>query len=248
MPPKSAERVDAPLTAKSPDFERARRLALPVVLGVMVLVAFTPLRFLLSIFFAMWLHEFGHAATAWLCGSMAVPLPWVTFGGESRSVAFVALEVAALGAWGFFKRAHLPVVAGLGVLLIIGVLLPVRTVQMLVTFGGDGGALVLGTVLMLSVFLPDDARLSRGGLRWGFLTIGAGAFATVLATWVDARRDPGEIPFGSIEGVGLSDASKLVEVYGWSERALINRYLGLAAACVLVLVIVNFLRVRRRVS
>jgi len=227
-------------------FALARRVAMPLVLGGMLLLAFTPLRFLLTLCSAMWLHELGHAMTAWFCGSVAIPLPWVTYGGETRSASLVVLEFFALGAWGWFRRAHLPLVGALAALLLLGVVVSERTMQMWMVFGGDGGALVLGTVLMLSVFLPDHVRLSRGGLRWGFLGLGAASFAATFATWFDARRDPGTIPFGHIDGVGLSDPSKLVDVYGWTERALVNRYLGLAGACLAVLALAQLVAFRAR--
>ncbi len=241
-PPAPATPMEVP---SNPGFARARRFALPIALGVMLLVAFTPLRFLLGLFFAMWLHELGHATTAWLCGSFAVPIPWMTFGGHERDFPFIGLELAGLGAWGFFRRAHLKWVLGIGALLLVGLLLPVRTMETLVVFGGDGGALVWSTLLMLTVHLPDGARLSRGGLRWGFLTIGAGAFAAVFAQWLSAWRDVAEIPFGSIEGVGLSDASRLVDVYGWSEHRLVTSYLALAGICLVVLVVAQVLALRR---
>jgi hypothetical protein len=250
MPP-PVERITASrLAARAaerptePSFSRARRLALPVVLIGLLLLAYTPVRMALALFFAMWLHELGHAATAWLCGSVAMPLPWVTYGGEERSFFFIALEFAGLAAWGFFRRDHRPIVAVLGVLLLLGVLVPARTMRMLVVFGGDGGAMVLGTLLMLTVFLPDHWRLSKGGLRWGFLVIGAGAFAGVFQPWLAAWRDPDEIPFGHIEGVGLSDPSKLVDQFGWSEPQLVHRYLALGFTCLAVLLVAQVLAAR----
>ena len=244
LPPPSPA-VAQPVPAIDVPFGQARRFALPLVLGVMLLVAWTPARFVLQLFFAMWLHELGHAATAWLCGAFAVPLSWVTLGGSERSAVFIALELAGLGAWGFFRRAHLPLVGTLGALLLAGLLLPARAMETLVIFGGDGGALVLGTLLMLTVFLPDDARLSRGGLRWGFLVIGAGGFSAVLVQWLRAWRDADEIPFGRIEGVGLSDPSRLVDGAGWGAHQLVMRYLGLGLACLAVLLAAQVLAARK---
>jgi hypothetical protein len=252
MPPRVEAPAEAPSGAlrelqlpSARTFDRARRIALPLMLGGMVLLAFTPFRFVLQLFFAMWLHEFGHAVTSWFCGSVAVPLPWVTYGGETRSVSFIAIELLALGVWGHFKRSYLPLVITLGVLLLLGVAVSERTMQIMVVFGGDGGALVLGTLFMLTVFLPDEHRLSKGALRWGFLGIGAASFAVTLAVWVEAWRDPDNVPFGHIEGVGLSDPSKLVDVYGWSEPQLVHRYLGLAGVCLAVLVLAQVLALTR---
>lgn len=217
---------------------RARALAVPVTLAVMGLLAFTGFgQTVLRLFFGMWLHELGHAAAAWVCGITAVPLPWVTMQGEGRSGFFIALEVAGLGAlawraWtGDGARALVPgPAAALGALL-LGVLVPLHKATAFIVFSGDGGALVFGAALMALSTVPDESRLSRGGLRWGYLVIGAGAFADVVHQWFAAWRDVAELPFGRIEGVGLSDATRLVDEHGWSEAGLVRAYLVLGLVC-----------------
>lgn len=219
------------------DTRRARAWAVPVALGAMGLLALTgPGAFLVRVFFGMWLHELGHALASWLCGVVAVPLPWVTLGGQARSPLFGLLLFGALGALGWKQRRLVPLCAGLAVLLGLGWLLPFRHATTFIVFAGDGGALVLGTALLVgAVWLPDDARLSRGGLRWGYLVIGAGAFMDAFVTWVRAWRDFAELPFGRSESSGASDALRLVDVSGWSEAGLVRSYLALAIACLAVL-------------
>jgi hypothetical protein len=236
-------RVDTLDDDAAPTMARARLLALPGVLALSIVISLTGFgRMVTGVFFAMWLHELGHAVTSWFTGVMAVPLPWMTMSSGERSVLFVLLEFGALGFWAFRRRqaadgdwraAWLP--CALGVLLVIGLVVPLNTMQMIGVFAGDAGALVFGTLLMLTVFLPDDARLSRGGLRWGFLVIGAAAYANVATAWFSAWRDPAEIPFGRIEGVGLSDPTRLVETWGWSEHRVVVSYLVVSALCVVVL-------------
>jgi hypothetical protein len=125
--------------------------------------------------------------------------------------------------------------AALALVVLGGTLVPPQQARALIVFGGGAGALVLGTALMASFFAPEDSVFRRGAVRWGLLVIGAAGFCDAAATWFAARRDPGEIPFGQNEGVGLSDPSVLVEVHGWSERALISRYVSLAGLCLLAL-------------
>src|SRR5580765_7087989 len=48
----------------------------------------------------MWVHESGHAATAWLCGYMAWPGPWFTPVGTERSPLFTVLLVGLLACGG----------------------------------------------------------------------------------------------------------------------------------------------------
>ena len=120
--------------------------------------------------------------------------------------------------------------------------------KQLVVFMGDGGCLVLGTLLMLTVYAPEESALKRGWLRWGFLVIGAGAFADAFAQWWASRTDVDRIPFGMNEGAGLSDPSVLSETYGWSTEQIVGRYVALGCVCLFALAgvyVISMLRVRR---
>lgn len=218
-----------------PDTTRARALAVPLALAVAGVLAFTgPGGFLLRIFFGMWLHELGHALASWCCGVFAVPLPWLTLGSNSRSPFFIVLLFGALGGlWYRFRWRLLAVPAGV---LLVGLLVPFRHVTTFIVFSGDGGSLVLGTLLMLgAMLLPEESPLARGALRWGYVVIGAGAFMDAFVTWVKSWRDVAELPFGRSEASGLSDALRLVDESGWSETALVRSYLVLGLCCLLVL-------------
>ena len=198
---------------------------------------------LLRIFLSMWIHELGHALTAWLTGFVAVPGPWATFIAEVRSPVFSLLVAAGFGALAFrgWRHKHRPtLIAGLVLLGLQGVgTLIVRPgmARSFITFGGDGGCLVLGTLLMSTLYAGRDSSLHKGWLRWGFLVIGAAAFTDAFKTWWSARSDFGAIPFGRIEGVGLSDPARLTEWFGWSVNTMISRYMGLAWVCLAVLAV-----------
>jgi len=56
-----------------------------------------------------------------------------------------------------------------------------------ILWSGDGGCMLLGTLLMLSFYARASSSLRKGWLRWGFLVIGAAAFADAFATWWAAR-------------------------------------------------------------
>lgn len=220
---------------------RLRTWAVPVALLVALLLVSTgPGHFVVRVFLSMWVHEIGHAATAWLCGFPAFPGPWLTPMAQSRSalfgfVVFAALAFALYRAWAAERRR---LSAVLGALLLLQLLctlaLPVSRAKALVVFMGDGGCLVLGTLLMLGVYAPEDSALKRGWLRWGFLAIGAAAFADAFAQWWGARTDFDRIPFGMNEGVGLSDPSVLSETYRWSTDQIVGRYVMLGCVCLLV--------------
>ena len=189
---------------------------------------------------AMWVHESGHAAAAWLCGYLAWPGPWFTPVGTQRSPTFTVLLVGGL-AYGVYRAWQLErwfwVTASAGTLLLVlfcTLILRPGTAQQLIVFGGDGGGLVLGTMLMLTVYARDEHPIRRDHLRWGLLVIGALAFMDVYAVWSGPIN---RLPFGENEN-GLSDPSVLTERYGWSLITLVNRYSQLAHACLALLVVV----------
>lgn len=222
------------------------RFAVPIALVVMVLLVQTSFGgFVTRLCFAMPLHELGHALASWLTGAWAIPLLWFTPMGDTRSGFVVVLELAALGAWAAYSRRHArplwPVIT-VAAMFGVGLLLSSPARLAFVTFAGDGGALLLGTLLMAAFLLPDGLRVTRGGLRWGYLVIGAGAYANVASEWFASWRDRTNIAFGRIEGVGLSDASKLVDVYGWTDRRLVYSYVALSVVCALALMVVVFMR------
>jgi hypothetical protein len=186
------------------------------------------------IFLGMWIHELGHALTAWFTGFFAFPGPWKTIVGDERSwsVRFVlgALLVSLIVLGVHFSRRWWIGVGGtlLAVFVVGAFVVSTETAQMGISFGGDAGNLVLGPALMLVGQLPADHPIKRRWLHWGFLVIGAFAFCDVAHQWARANDDLAEIPFGRIDGVGLSDASVLVERYGWSELTLVDRYVTLS--------------------
>ena len=229
----SLQDIDAPSDARK-EFNY-RLLALPLALLLARLIAGTSVRVAVGML-AMVLHESGHAITAWLTGRWAVPLLWVTMHGETRSWSVVLILMSAIVFGGFLawkaQRWGWLCIAG-AVLLLQLIFLSAPNPVALIVFGGDGGAMVLATILMATFYAPRDSALYKSwGLRWGLLTVGALTFMLVYRMWSGPYED---IPFGEIEGVNLSDPSLLTEVYGWSVKQLIDRYLHLAAVCFVAL-------------
>lgn len=220
---------------------RLRLWAIPVALLLSFLLVRTgPGHFLLRTFLSMWVHEIGHAATAWLCGYLAFPGPWFTPMASQRSLLFELLVLGALGYGVVWARgADRPALArtfiAVAVLqLALSSLLGAARARQLILFMGDGGCLVLGSLLMLSMYAPRDGAIRKGWLRWGFLVIGAAAFADAFEQWWSARTNPDRIPFGMNEGGGLSDPSVLSDQFGWSAAQLVHRYVALGVVCLVV--------------
>jgi hypothetical protein len=231
---------------------RMRAFAIPAaLLGSLLFVHAGFGRALVRIFFSMWVHEIGHAVAAWLCGYLAFPGPWLTPVAAERSTFFAvvvaaALAFAAVRAWsGERRRFAMALASVLFVQLACTTLLRPDSARQLIVFAGDGGCLVLGTLLMCSMYAPAGGSIRSGWLRWGLIPIGAASFADVFSLWWSARHDDSVIPFGRNEGAGLSDPSVLSEQFGWSADAIVHRYVVLGCVCLVGLALVYVLGLMR---
>lgn len=221
-------------------------LALPLALGLALLLDHTWLKHLVSNFFVnMWLHELGHAAIAWLSGYYALLLPFVTFTyNQEKSLltsGIVALFLgAALIAGLSGKHRYLVAVGGGGLVLqlVLTLLVPRRLTFEWLTFGGCAGEMVWSTLLLVSFHhrLPDKIRWDF----WRYLALLIGAFGLVhaLAQWTGVSHDLSTMPMGSALGGqddGDGDMNRLLGVYHWTAREVVNAYLRLGYACLLLL-------------
>ncbi|HUN62761.1 MAG TPA: hypothetical protein VMU53_12260 [Candidatus Sulfotelmatobacter sp.] len=211
-----------------------RALALPMALLVAWLINGTGLR-MASAMLAMVLHESGHAITAWLTGRWAIPLLWVTLHGEERSWVIVLVLTATIvsaGLWMWRAEQWGWVLAAIAVLILQVIFLNLPAGAAIV-FCGEGGAMVLATLLMAMFYAPRESALCKSwGLRWGLLVIGALSFMHVFRVWTGPFEN---IPFGEIEGVGPSDPTLLTEMYGWSVTQVVDRYVRVGTVCLVFL-------------
>jgi hypothetical protein len=246
--------IQEPALVENPALELKLCIAAIPVALVLALVFHISMPFLQRTFLAMPVHELGHAVTAWFCGHFAVPTLWKTITAESRGFITPLVLLGALGylmyrAYTAGKHVLVAVGGALVALQAIGTLvIKPRTVDMLIVFGGDGMGMVLGVALMSTFFFGKGTQLYQGWTRWGFLFIGAAAFVDMFSTWWAARSDFGKVPFGEQEGVGLSDATRLVDDHNWTTDALIHRYVTLGICCLVALAAVyawGVLRARR---
>jgi hypothetical protein len=215
-----------------------RAFAVPVAL--LVAMALKEAMPFLTRLIAMWIHEGGHALSAWLSSYFAFPGPWATPVGSERS-AILAPGLAALLLWGAvvgWQRARwfwvAAAAAGIAVTLYCSYGLTHQQAQQFIIFSGDGGSFAIGTTLMLTMYARNTHKVRRDGLRWAFLVIGAMALADARGNWSGNVAD---IPFGE-DNRGLSDPSVLVEEFNWSLGFLMGRYAQVSSACLAVLAVV----------
>jgi hypothetical protein len=191
-------------------------------------------------FLTMIPHELGHAAVGWWSGYAALPGLWKTSIPETRSLAPTVLVAALEGAllylgWRANRTSMMVAAIALAAAQFLATSASSNTAHVAITFGGDAGAMVIGTLLIATFFTHEDSPFRKGGLRWGLLAIGTAAFVDTAATWWRARVDRDAIPFGEIEGVGKSDPSKLVEDHRWTVAQLVDRYVLVIALCALAI-------------
>ena len=141
-----------------------------------------------------------------------------------------AIVFGGFQAWNAQRWAWVFAAGGVLILQLIALWLPAGP---LIVFFGDGGAMVLATILMATFYAPRESALYKNwGLRWGLLVIGALSFMHVFLIWSGPYED---IPFGEIEGVNLSDPSLLTEMHGWPVTQLVDRYVRLGEVCLVAL-------------
>ncbi|MFT4889023.1 MAG: hypothetical protein ACJA2D_001384 [Pseudohongiellaceae bacterium] len=123
--------------------------------------------------FVMPVHELGRVTVAWFCGLNAIPSVWKTISPNDRgSVASILVFVGILALANYGRRkvksswvflaAALLVLQGYGTFMFSE-----QDAKMYCVFGGDGGGMVLATLLMISFNFGKQTQLYKDGLRWG---------------------------------------------------------------------------------
>jgi uncharacterized membrane protein YeaQ/YmgE (transglycosylase-associated protein family) len=236
------------------DDAASRRYAYPAALVAGVLAHLFGLSFLVWGTVEMWFHELGHAVVAWLSGFVAVPLPFFTMmPRETRSGWVIAIVLGLIGAIAYesvMRRwwALLAFAGGLGVtqLVLTAVLNPAQARQWGI-FSGHAGAIVLPTLIMLAFYQPL-------GWRWDFwrypvILVAAIGFVHATFLWTSVARGTGVMPHGSAVGDDAEgDVERLVREFHWTQTSLASSYVGLVAACWVVLGATYFLVLRRTIT
>jgi hypothetical protein len=136
------------------------------------------------------------------------------------------------------KRRLWGLVGFAGALALIQVLLtfalnPAQSTQWWI-FAGQGGAIVLPTLVMLAFYQPI-------GWRWDFWRYPAAVLAAIgfvhaMFVWIGVARGTAIMPHGSAVGQeSEGDMERLVRTYGWTKESLARTYLFVGLACLAAL-------------
>ena len=155
------------------------------------------------------------------------------------------LAYAGWRGWTEERRSLFVAAAALLVVqLFCTLVLPARSAQTFVTYSGGVGSLAFGAALLATFFAPPGHKLHRDWLRWGFLVLGAAAFADTFVQWWQARTDFEAAGLGQFESGELTDPSKLLGL-GWTLPGLTRQYLAIGVASLLAVGVTQFFHVRR---
>lgn len=238
------ETISSTVEIEDPALEKKLCIVtIPAMLAASLLIQLSDLfASLQRIVLGMPVHELGHATVAWFCGFNAIPTVWKTMIPNDKGIVasiLVFVGIVALANYGRRKMESGWIVLA-GILLALQgygtFMLSERDAQMYFIFGGDGGGMVLATILMITFYFGKETQLYRGSLRWGFVFIGSAAFADMFMTWVRSLSDRANVPYG-LTGGEPTDAYKLIHNFGWSWEQLINRHVNLGIVCLAVLLI-----------
>lgn len=192
----------------------------------------------LTAFLEMWVHETGHATTAWLCGYPAIPTAWFTPTFERQRALSVFLAVGLVVGGYFAVRFErwfwVAVSAGVLLLVIAGSMQHDYDFQVYTHFWGEGGAYVWSTILMLTFYSRRNSPMTKNQIRWALLILGAMAFWNVYSRWSGGFENIAQFLEDTDER-GPSDMRTLTVLYSWPIYVLIHRYRDVGYTCLAVL-------------
>lgn len=199
--------------------------------------------FLLDATIGMASHELGHALAYWLCGWVAIPLPYFTAAIAHPGRALVLVELAALiAAAGWCWRTRhffLLFLAGLAAAVAAryGLFGDEADHDVLFAAAGVGGEIVFGALLVVAYFHRALHRTSWDLSRYACLLLGLALFQHQWLKWAEIVGTPSLLPVGSLFG-GRDDTggdmNRLLREL-WTAEDIARGYVALAEACAYVI-------------
>ena len=209
---------------------RVRVFAPPVIFGLAWAANAVPITKFFLTGFHVWMHEFGHATAAWLCGYQALPLPfgWTSLSpAPSTTVYYLLLFIfGVLGWFGWQQRRPMAVALAVG-LAIAQFFMSWRASDqqhdLWIVFGGVGGTFYLSALLIGLFFVRLPAWFRWGACRYFLFFLAASTLLDSWHFWEQVYRGIEEIPFGSMihgEEDANGDMNRLMSDHGWTMREI----------------------------
>lgn len=237
-----------PIVAEEPTFVlfqfgnwKVNTFVPPVLLGLVWFLNSSSLGGMM-IGFHIWMHEFGHATAAWLCGYKATPLPigWTPVEPVYSSfVYFGLLLLFGILFWsGWREWKPWPMVAAValaGLQFYMTWCMPAERQEFWWSaFGGVGGEFYLSALSMAFFYVQMPEGFKWGMCRYIFFIIGASAFLHIIVYWNEVYHGREDIPLGSMingEDDSNGDMNKLMDQFDWTAGMIRDNYQHLGYAC-----------------
>lgn len=215
----------------------------PLLLAFAWVVTISPLGMMLK-GFHVWMHEFGHATAAWMCGFRATPLPfgWTPVEPEHSNFVYYGLLLmfGILFAAGWKERKAWPMVAAVALAALqFHMTWRMRELDQEFwwgAFGGVGGEFYLSALFMAFFFVQLPEKFKWGACRYVFFLIGATAFVNIYLMWDKVYHGLEEIPFGSMingEDDEGGDMNRLKDGFFWTKAMIRRNYHLLGNGCLI---------------
>ncbi|MBN8550933.1 MAG: hypothetical protein J0M12_16590 [Deltaproteobacteria bacterium] len=198
-------------------------------------------------------HEIGHALIFWSRSILAVPSFGLTVPLHSETSFLVFAALLGLFVWaarvsktsGYVFLSLLCKVF-LVLLICFTLLIPSRTGEMVMLFGGLGGELYLATIGLMLFYQPMPKRFEWDRNRYLILVISTLSFCGALVHWYRIRNNHAQLPMGGMLDLGAlsnpnsessGDLDRLIREFGWTTDTIVSVYSSTVLLCVAALIL-----------
>jgi hypothetical protein len=195
----------------------------------------------------IWIHEFGHALIAWFSSRAATPLGigWTNFNPDKSAWVYICfsflLGVTAFKGWKA-KTYFLPALMALFFAFqtyYTFICSPFHWGRAM-SFGGVGGEIYLGALLVIAFFYEFPAQLRWDFFRFPFLLVGLYSYWDAFYLWIKIKNSEASIPWGTLlggQGDAGGDMNQLSNQYGMMKVEIIDAYIAAGVICGILIVV-----------
>lgn len=193
---------------------------------------------------SMWVHEFGHATTAWFGGMAATPfLGWTTRSGE-RSWTVTMCFTALLGILGYKsweKKSYFLVVTFILFFftqMYFRFVINEEKLDFMFSYMGIGGEFWISTWLIIAYHYYFPEYTQWRVLKYAALFVGAFVFFNAFSMWKNIYHGYAEFPWGSLwSGEDHGDMNTLRDEFGWQTFQITSSYVKFGTICVTIIIV-----------